>query len=154
MQSYKNTLLYYAVKRLIQGIPLIIVVVLFSFAIIQFAPGDPISLLAGGEDMTQEQIDYLTQQWGLDQPIHVQLWRYCTQLLSFNLGVSYRQARPVMDIILERLPYTLLLLLPSMAIATVIGVCVGVYCATHMHSIGDSAVTIVALTGYSVPLFG
>ena len=153
MRDFKHSLLNYSIKRLLQGIPLIILVVLFSFAIIQFAPGEPISLIAGGDDMTQEQIDYLTEQWGLDQPIHIQMWRYCTKMLRFDLGISYRQARPVLDIILERLPYTLLLLIPSLLIATVIGVSVGVYCATHMHSTGDSVMTVAALTGYSVPLF-
>lgn len=80
--------------------PANILVVLFSFAIIQFAAWEPISLIAGGDDMTQEQIDYLTEQWGLDQPIHIQMWRYCTKMLRFDLGISYRQARPVLDIIL------------------------------------------------------
>lgn len=153
MQNNKNSLLKYSFKRLLQGIPLIVVVVLFSFAIIQLAPGDPVSLIAGGDDMTQEQIDYLTEQWGLDQPLPVQMWRYCTKMLRFDLGISYRQARPVLDIILERLPYTLLLLIPSLLIATIIGVLAGVYCATHMHSTGDSIMTVAALTGYSVPLF-
>lgn len=64
MRDFKHSLLNYSIKRLLQGIPLIILVVLFSFAIIQFAPGEPISLIAGGDDMTQEQIDYLTEQWG------------------------------------------------------------------------------------------
>ena len=53
MRDFKHSLLNYSIKRLLQGIPLIILVVLFSFAIIQFAPGEPISLIAGGDDMTQ-----------------------------------------------------------------------------------------------------
>lgn len=151
--NFKNSLAWYAVKRLLQGIPLIIVVVLFCFTVIQLAPGSPVALMGGGDGMTEEQEQYFEEQWGLDKPIAVQCISYCKRMLTFDLGDSYRQGRPVMDIILERIPATLLLLLPALAIAVVLGVTVGMFCAKHMHSISDSAITVVALAGYSVPLF-
>lgn len=153
MKDFRNSLLWYAIKRLLQGIPLIIVVVLFCFAVVQLAPGSPLALMGGSEGITEEQEAYLTEQWGLDQPLSTQCLRYCKNMLTFDLGNSYRQSRPVTDIILERLPATLLLMLPALLIAIAIGVSVGIYCSRHMHTLGDSMMTVLALAGYSVPLF-
>ena len=153
MKNFKNSLLWYAIKRLLQGIPLIIVVVLFCFAVIQLAPGTPLAMLGGSDGLTDEQEAYLTEEWGLNDSIPKQLLTYGKNMLTFDLGDSYRQERPVADIILERIPATLLLLLPALAIAVVLGVSVGVYCSRHMHRLGDNVATVLALAGYSVPLF-
>ena len=153
MENFKNSLLWYSIKRLLQGIPLIIIVVLFCFAVIQLAPGTPLSLLGGSDGITPEQEAYLTEKWGLNDSLFEQIVNYCKNMLTFDLGDSYRLGRPVMEVILERLPTTLLLLLPSRAIASVLGVSVGMYCARHMHTLGDNVMSVVALAGYSVPLF-
>ena len=153
MENFKNSLLWYSIKRLLQGIPLIIIVVLFCFAVIQLAPGTPLSLLGGSDGITPEQEAYLTEKWGLNDSLFEQIVNYCKNMLTFDLGDSYRLGRPVMEVILERLPTTLLLLLPSLAIASVLGVSVGMYCARHMHTLGDNVMSVVALAGYSVPLF-
>ena len=153
MKSFKNSLTWYAIKRLLQGIPLVLVVVLFCFVVIQLAPGSPLALLGGSDGITPQQQAMLEEQWGLNEPLPKQCLTYFKQMLTFNLGTSYRQSRPVRDIILERLPATLLLMLPALAIAVLLGVSVGMYCSKHMHSIGDGVATILALAGYSVPLF-
>lgn len=153
MKNFKNSLLWYACKRALQGIPMVIVVVLFCFCVIQLAPGDPVALMGGSEGMTQEQYDRYAEQWGTDQPLLQQCLTYCKNMITFNLGTSYRQNRPVMDIILERLPATMILLLPALAIACLLGVSIGIYCARHMHNLGDNTFTVLALSGYSVPLF-
>lgn len=153
MNNFKNSLLWYTIKRLLQGIPMILVVVLFCFTVIQLAPGDPLTLLGGSDGITPEQEAMLKEEWGLDEPLAKQCLTYCKQMLTFNLGTSYRQSRPVTDIILERLPATLLLMLPALAIAVFLGVRVGMYCSRHMHTLGDNIATIFALAGYSVPLF-
>lgn len=153
MSNFRNSLLWYAIKRLLQGIPLIIIVVLFCFAVIQLAPGTPLSLLGGSDGITAEQEAYLTEKWGLNDSLFTQCINYCTSMLTFDLGDSFRLGRPVMEVILERLPTTLLLLLPALAIAVLLGVSVGMYCSRHMHSLGDSLASILALAGYSVPLF-
>lgn len=153
MNNFKNSLLWYSIKRFLLGIPLILVVVLFCFTVIQLAPGSPLTLIGGSDGITPEQQAMLEEQWGLNEPLGKQCLTYCKNMLTFDLGTSYRQSRPVIDIILERLPATLLLMLPALAIAVILGVSVGMYCSRHMHSVGDSVATVFALAGYSVPLF-
>jgi peptide/nickel transport system permease protein len=153
MENFRNSLSWYAAKRLLQGIPLIIVVVLFCFTVIQLAPGSPLSLMGGSDGITPEQQAMLEEHWGLNESLPKQLLSYSKRMLTFDLGTSYRQSRPVAEIILERLPATLLLLLPALMIAVFLGVSIGMYCARHMHSLGDSFATVLALAGYSVPLF-
>lgn len=153
MKNFKNSLLWYAIKRTLQGIPLIIIVVLFCFTVTQLAPGGPVALMGGSEGLTPEQEAMFNEMWGLDKPLWQQCWEYCKKMLTFDLGISFRQSRPVMEIILERLPATALLLLPALTIAVIIGVSVGMYCSRHMHTLGDSLVSVIALAGYSVPLF-
>lgn len=153
MNRLKTSLIWYAFKRILQGIPLVLVVVLFCFAIIQLAPGDPIAMLGGSEGLTEEQYQYYAEQWGTNQPLGKQCLQYCKNMLSLNLGDSYRQGRPVTEIILERLPATMLLLLPALGIACILGIAVGMYCARHMYTLGDNIFSVLALSGYSVPLF-
>lgn len=153
MNSFKNSLVWYAIKRLIQGIPMVLIVVLFCFVVIQLAPGSPLSLLGGSDGITPQQQAMLEEQWGLNEPIGKQCLTYFKQMLTFNLGTSYRQNRPVTDLILERLPATLILMLPALALAVLLGVSVGMYCSQHMHSLGDGVASVLALAGYSVPLF-
>ena len=137
MNNFKNSLLWYTIKRLLQGIPMILVVVLFCFTVIQLAPGDPLTLLGGSDGITPEQEAMLKEEWGLDEPLAKQCLTYCKQMLTFNLGTSYRQSRPVTEL----------------ASAVCLGVRVGMYCSRHMHTLGDNIATIFALAGYSVPLF-
>lgn len=153
MGEFQNSIVWYSAKRLVQGIPMVIVVVLFCFVVIQLAPGTPISMISGSDGITQEQQQLLEEQWGLNEPLAKQSWVYLKNMLSFDLGISYRQGRPVIDIILERLPATLLLMLPALAIAVLLGVSVGIYCSRRMNSFSDSIATVVTLAGYSVPLF-
>lgn len=88
MENFKNSLLWYSIKRLLQGIPLIIIVVLFCFAVIQLAPGTPLSLLGGSDGITPEQEAYLTEKWGLNDSLFEQIVNYCKNMLTFDLGDS------------------------------------------------------------------
>lgn len=153
VKNFKNTLPWYVIKRVVQGIPLIIIVVLFTFTVIQMAPGSPIALMGGSDGITAEQEAMLKKQWGLDEPLWKQCTSYCKNMLTFELGTSYRQNQPVTEIILDRLPATLILMVPALIAAVILGVGVGMYCSKHMHSLGDSMATVFALAGYSVPLF-
>jgi peptide/nickel transport system permease protein len=148
-----NPLLVFAVKRLLATIPLVILIIVVCFFLIQLAPGDPVSVLLGESNPTNAQIAELTARLGLDQPMHVQLWNYLTSVLRGDLGYSYVANGPVLDLIMQRVPATLILMLPALLIFTAIGVAVGLLVATRPLSLTDNSISVVAVLGYSIPVF-
>ena len=153
MSSSQKGLIRYICKRLLQGIPMILAVIILCFVIIQIAPGDPIDLMTAGYTPTEEMRAALEETWGLNQPLHVQLWNYLVSMLRGDLGYSYMQGAPVAEVLDERLPKTFLLMFTALAISTLVGVFGGVYSARHMYSFGDNAIRVGAMIGYSAPMF-
>ena len=149
----KLDLLKYAVKRLLQGIPLIIAVIILCFVLIQLAPGDPVTVMAAGFTPSEETRAQLEASWGLDQPLHIQLLRYFGRILKGDFGTSYFQGAPVLEIICDRIPATLLLMFTGILLSSLVGIVGGVICAKRLHKPLDNAISSVALIGYSVPLF-
>jgi len=142
----------YISRRLLQSIPLLIGVVVLTFLLIHLAPGDPIANLAG-ERSTPEFQTELRRDLGLDQPVSVQLWRYLRRSFRGDIGYSFTFHQPVLTLVLDRLPPTLLLMGTSLVFAVVAGVWVGAQAAINSRSLGWNLVTVVSLIGYSVPLF-
>ena len=142
----------YLLRRLWQSIPLFLGVVVLNFLLIHAAPGDPIATLAG-ERSTAEFQARLRHELGLDQPLHVQLTRYLAHASRGDLGYSFTFQQPVLPLIFDRLPETLLLMGTSFVVSALLGVWVGVSTAVHTRSAGWNAATIVLLAGYSVPSF-
>jgi peptide/nickel transport system permease protein len=129
------------------------VIIALSFVLVQLAPGDPVSVLLGDGNPTAAQVAELTARMGLDRPLHVQLWTYFGSVLRGDLGYSYVASGPVLDLILARVPATLILMLPSLLIFTVLGVALGVFVATRPFSATDNTVSVLAVLGYSIPVF-
>ena len=98
-------------------------------------------------------LQQLRQQFGLDRPLWEQLWAYLSNILSFDFGFSYRQQRPVADLLAERLPPTLLLTGTAFVLSLAAGVTLGVMAARRAGRWSDSAITVVALFFYATPLF-
>ncbi|WP_306025861.1 ABC transporter permease [Oceaniradius stylonematis] len=141
-------------RLLSQALLIILAVSLINFALVRLAPGDPASVLAGQSGAADElYLAQLREQFGLDQPILVQLGKYYLQLLQFDLGYSYRQQLPVIDLIAERLPNTLLLTLSAFAIALILGVAFGVAAALNRDNWIDTAVGTAAMVLYASPVF-
>ncbi|MBO6552624.1 MAG: ABC transporter permease [Roseitalea sp.] len=141
-------------RLLSQALLIILAVSLINFALVRLAPGDPASVLAGQSGAADElYLAQLREQFGLDQPILVQLGKYYLQLLQFDLGYSYRQQLPVVDLIAERLPNTLLLTLSAFAIALILGVAFGVAAALNRDNWIDTAVGTAAMVLYASPVF-
>ena len=118
------------------------------------APGDvadTISQSMGGAD--KEILDQIRADYGLDRPFLVQLGSYIGNVLSFDLGFSYFYNRPVTELILQRLPATLLLVFTAQALALIIGVVLGVISARRPNGLTSHFVTLLALFGYSAPVF-
>lgn len=140
-------------RRLGQAVIVMLLVMLANFAIIHAAPGDMVDVLSGSSDMTAEQITDLRQRYGLDQPTIVQLGRYLTQLATFDLGYSFRNAAPVLDVILLRLPTTLTLVALSVIFSLLFGTILGVTAARHAGKMLDATLSTVALLFYATPSF-
>ena len=140
--------------RAFYGIILLAAVLVLNFSMMHMAPGDvadTISQSMGGAD--KEILDQIRADYGLDRPFLVQLGSYIGNVLSFDLGFSYFYNRPVTELILQRLPATLLLVFTAQALALIIGVVLGVISARRPNGLTSHFVTLLALFGYSAPVF-
>ncbi|MEM7379151.1 MAG: ABC transporter permease, partial [Pseudomonadota bacterium] len=140
--------------RLFYAAVLLIAVLVLNFSLMHLAPGDvadTISQSMGGAD--QELLDQIRADYGLDQPFLVQLGRYIGNVLQFDLGYSFFYNQPVTQLILERLPATLLLVISAQLLALIVGVLLGVISARKPNGITSHFVTFLALFGYSAPVF-
>jgi len=142
----------YITRRLLLTVPVVIGVSIIVFSIIRLIPGDPARAVAG-VNATPEYIEQVREQYGLNDPIYVQYWRFLTGLVRGDLGMSTFSGRPVTTEIRERFPRTLVLASVSLVLATVIGVSAGIVSATRRNSIFDNASMFVALVGVAAPVF-
>ena len=146
-------LLMYALRRMAQAIPLILIIIGINFGLIHAAPGDPVDVLMGSSEADPALVAQLRSEFGLDQPIPVQLVRYYAKVLTLDLGQSFRYREPVFDLIASRLPATLLLMGAALVVSTLVAVALGVGAALRPYSALDNSATIMALAGYSMPVF-
>ncbi|MBT2687146.1 ABC transporter permease [Bacillus sp. ISL-47] len=142
----------FLMRRLVQIIPVLLGVTLMVFFIMQMVPGDP-AVLVAGEGASDEQVEAIRHDLGLDQPIFVQYLDYVGNVVKGDLGESIRTSRPVLDEILVRLPITLELAFWSIVITVVLGVLIGIIAATKQNSFTDVGLMMVALLGVSLPNF-
>jgi peptide/nickel transport system permease protein len=146
--------LRYLVARLVKAVLVVIAVVLLSFFLIRLAPGDAATVMAGQSGYADEAfMKSLRAEYGLDQPLPVQLWRYVRAVAQGDLGTSYVRRQPVATVILERLPNTLLLDAFALLVAAGGGIWLGSAAARRPGSAGDSAVTVLSMLFYAVPQF-
>lgn len=138
-------------SRLLQAIPVLLVVGFIAFALFDYV-GDPVSILLG-QDATAAQRAELVRQLGLDQPFFVQYGRFLWLALHGDFGISYRLAQPVSTLIAERLPATLELAVTASVLAFAIGVPMGVYTGIHRESLLSRLFMTVSLIGVSLPTF-
>lgn len=143
---------YIGLKAGGSAVSLIMVIVLGFFAF-RILPGDPVRSLADGRQVTAEQMDILRRQYGLDQPLLGQFWRYLTDLFQGKLGDSYTYNRPVMELIGDRIGPTLLLTGTAALLSVVLGLWLGQRAAWRRGSAFDKTQTGLALFFWSVPTF-
>lgn len=139
-------------RRIIGALPVLLGMSFLVFFLMQLAPGDPVTLLLG-EDAEPHEIEEVTREWGLDQPILVQYWQFATQAVRGNFGESMRYGEPVTRLVIERLPATVELALASLLVAIVISLPIGVYSAIKHNSLWDHSGMTLALVGISLPNF-
>jgi peptide/nickel transport system permease protein len=147
--------LSYLIRRLVGLIPMLLGITFISFMVIQIAPGSPVELMTDmNPDASPELRQKLIEHWGLDQPLHIQYWRWLQQIVVGDFGVSLSQdARPVIEKIGEALPITLLLNALSLALILGMSIPIGVYSATHQYSLIDRATTVFVFLGFAMPTF-
>ncbi|HIU79032.1 MAG TPA: ABC transporter permease [Candidatus Avilachnospira avicola] len=142
----------YFLKRVIGTIPVLLGVVLLIFVMLRIIPGSPVLMLLG-EHYDQATIDRLTAAMGLDRPMIVQFVDYITGALSGDLGISYKYSRPVTDMIMESLPYTIRLAVMAALFAWIMGLVTGVIAAVKKNNIIDRLFMGISLLGVSMPIF-
>ena len=146
--------LRYIVRRVAQAIPVVLAIVILNFLLLQLAEGDAVDVLAGeAGSATPEYVAQLRERFGLDQPTYVQLFHYVKNVLSLDLGYSFRQEMPVSELIVTRLGPTLLLMVTTLVIAVGVGVLLGVLAASGLNTWRDNLISVFALVSYATPLF-
>ncbi|ELK8821461.1 glutathione ABC transporter permease GsiC [Salmonella enterica] len=145
-------MLNYILKRLLGLIPTLLIVAVLVFLFVHLLPGDPARLIAGPEADAQV-IALVRQQLGLDQPLHVQFWRYITHVLQGDFGTSMVSRRPVSEEIASRFLPTLWLTITSMIWAVLFGMAIGIAAAVWRNRWPDRVGMTLAVTGISFPAF-
>ena len=145
-------MLRYVVKRLLLMIPTLLGITLLVQFFIVITPGDPARLMSSS-DVTEEEIQALRLEMGLDDPFHIRYANYINKILHGDFGRSYRTKRPVLDEVLTRFPYSLMLVTISMGIALIIGIPLGIFAATNQYTWKDNAAIFAALFCVSMPSF-
>lgn len=139
-------------KRVIQAIPMLIVISIVSFLLIKLAPGDPVQAYITPE-MNAVDIERITHNLGLDKPIHIQYFNWLKNALQGNLGFSLVNHRPVVDQIIERLPATLGLMGAALLLSMIIGIPLGLLSAQYQNKFFDNITTLFSYIGISIPSF-
>lgn len=145
-------MLRYLVRRVLQLVPTIMLILVLNFLVIRLAPGDPARAMAG-EMASRENVEALREAWGLNKPMIEQFAIYFWRLAQGDLGYSYNTLTPVNQLILERIPQTVTLMLAATLLSFVVGTLVGAYAASRYPSRIDSALSVTSLMFYSMPIF-
>ncbi|MGA1598781.1 MAG: ABC transporter permease [bacterium] len=147
-------MLQLVLKRVLNAVLLLATVLVLNFTLIHLAPGDPAEVIAGEMGgATEEILAAIRQQYGLDQPFHIQLGRYLGQVLQGDLGYSYYFNTSVIGLIGQRLPATLVLVITAALLSIVTGTLLGVVAARRPNGLLSHFTTIISLVGYSAPVF-
>lgn len=146
--------LFIVLRRIALAIGLVLAVLALNFMLIHAAPGDPAIVIAGEMGGADEAtMASIRKAYGLDRPLHEQFFTYLGKSLRGDLGISYTYNRPVLELILERLGPTVLLVLTSLFSAIVLGTGLGVFASRRPASMTSGVVTVFSLVGYAMPVF-
>lgn len=142
----------YAVRRVLGGVPIILIILLVVFFLVRMVPGSPINALLP-DGATPQQVQQLTAQLGLNQPIYIQFWKYLVSAFQLNFGSSILFSEPVSTLIGQRLPATFELAIAASIVALIIGLPLGILSARKHGTWIDRLASAVGLIGISAPAF-
>jgi len=146
-------MLQYIVKRLLQAVPLLIGVSVIGFAMMHLAPGGPLAIYTLNPTITAQDIERIKHVFGLDQPLYSQYLKWAAGMFTGNWGNTFFGGRPVLDVIMERVPATLLLMGSGMSVAMILGMLIGILGAVKRYSVFDYLATTGAMVTLSFPTF-
>jgi len=143
----------YLARRVAQSLVVLFLVSLGGFSVLHLAPGGPIAIYTMSPTMSAEDVERLTRLLGLDQPLHVQYTKWVKGMVTADWGRSYRDGRTVGEVIADRIPATLVLMLSAFVVAIVLGLAAGIVSAVRQYSVFDHAMTLGAMVALSIPTF-
>src|SRR6266545_7524706 len=144
---------HYLVRRLGQALVVLWLVSIAGFSILHLAPGGPAAIYAMSPTMSSEDLARITQELGLDRPLHVQYLAWAAGLARANWGRSYRDGRMVLEVIADRVPATVLLMVSAFSVAVLFGLLTGIVSAVRQYSLFDHLSTFLAMIALSIPTF-
>lgn len=143
----------YIIKRILQALPLLILISILSFLIINIAPGDPVQFFVNPEQMQRVDLETIRRNLGLDKPLHIRYFIWLGDLLKGDLGTSFFRNRPVLDILMEALPNTIVLSVVSTILSLLVAIPAGIISALKRGSIWDYIFSTISFIGVSIPVF-
>ncbi|MGZ9130429.1 MAG: ABC transporter permease [Candidatus Binatia bacterium] len=147
-------MLLYVLRRLVQTVPLLLVISALIFTLLYLMPGDPLyRMLEGIPNLRPQDYDRLRKLYGFDDPVYLQYGKWLWQLLQLNPGYSREYGQPVFDIILPALKNTLVLTIAAVVLGKIIAIALGIFSAVRQYSLGDYILTATTFVAYSVPAF-
>jgi len=150
----ENSMTLYISRRLLQMIPLMIGISIIMFALIQAVPGGPEAMfLESGRFIDPTIIESYRHRLGLDQPLYIQYFKWLAAAVTGDFGLSFSTSRPVSEMILERLPATLELMLMAFIFAAIIAIPLGIFSAVRQYSLLDYLTTTLSFLGIAMPVF-
>jgi peptide/nickel transport system permease protein len=146
-------MLLYVTRRLLQLVPLLLVISALIFGLLYAMPGDPLYRMLQDVPLRPEDYARLRKLYGFDDPFYVQYWKWLWQLIQLNPGYSREYGQPVFDIIWPALKNTLVLTILAVAIGKSLAILLGIFSAVRQYSLGDYLLTGLTFIAYSVPGF-
>lgn len=143
----------YLVRRSLQAVPLLVGISLIAFLLLQAIPGGPSAAYRGMANVTAADLARIERELGLDQPVFVQFANWLARFVQGDWGISFVARRPVLEIILERLPNTLLLMAAALSLSVVLSIPLGMIAAIRQYSAIDTVLTFLSFVGLSLPVF-
>ena len=148
----------YILRRLLTMIPTLLVISALVFVIIQLPPGDYLEshiaeLQSQGESVDEKKIQYLREQYGLDEPLLLQYWYWLTGMLQGDFGYSFEYDLPVSEVVGDRLVLTVLISIATILFTWIVAFPIGIYSATHQYSWGDYGLSTLGFLGLATPNF-
>ena len=143
----------YIGKRFLIMIPTFIGITILAFFLSNLAPGDPISMIVGGAQLTPEDVARLEHRYGLDQPLVLQYFHWFARMVQGNFGISYRTSEPVWTMIMNRLGPTLLITITSVVVSVILAIPMGVGAAVKPYSAWDYISSGISFLAAAMPNF-
>ena len=143
----------YALRRILQTIPILFIISILLFIMVRAAPGGPLTAARRNPNITKEQLELLEEKLGLNDPLPVQYGRWVNDMFTGNMGDSIKFHRPVSEMISERIPNTLVLVGVSFLLTLILAIPIGVLSARKPYSFFDYAMTTITFIGQSIPVY-